>query len=201
MRHFQRKQRKCLATWWPSTFLAPKYHFPHFGKGLLCRDTFRGSGESVSSKLSIWQNAESGISGPRKFLATFKMSRQNKPIVLSFSVCHLERWRSCTFCYISEFVAVTGNPSLSDKKFKGFMFPVLLDFVGGNESEMLLVWYLLSGITSLECILLDQLVGISSCILAESRSSVRNQLAQRSDQPSVQICDTCRLHVCKVESS
>ena len=50
-RHFQRKRRKCLAT-----------------------------SESVSPKLSICQNAESGILGPRKFLATFKVSRQNKPL-------------------------------------------------------------------------------------------------------------------------
>ena len=29
------------------------------------------------------QNAESGISGPRKFLATFKLSHQNKPYVVN----------------------------------------------------------------------------------------------------------------------
>ena len=32
------------------------------------------------TKISLCQNAESGVSGPRKFLATFKMSRQNKPL-------------------------------------------------------------------------------------------------------------------------
>ena len=36
--------------------------------------------ESVLPKLNLCQNAESGISGPRKFLATFKVSRPNKPL-------------------------------------------------------------------------------------------------------------------------
>ena len=63
-RHFQRKQKKCLATWYPSTFC--------------------GSTESVSPKLSFCQNAESSISWPRKFLVTFNVSRQNTPLVNSF---------------------------------------------------------------------------------------------------------------------
>ena len=43
--------------------------------------TFSASSEIVSPKLSLCQNAVSDISEPRKFLATFKLSRQNKPLV------------------------------------------------------------------------------------------------------------------------
>ena len=97
-RYFQRKRWKCLATWWPITLLALKCHFPHFGKGLILARLSEEIWESawlpgslaisllplkVSPKLSHCQNAESGISRPRNFLATFKVSRQNKPKVFA----------------------------------------------------------------------------------------------------------------------
>ena len=52
---------------------------PEMPLSLFWQDTFSASSESVSPKLRLCQNAKNGISGPRKFSATFKVSPQNKP--------------------------------------------------------------------------------------------------------------------------
>ena len=85
-------QEKTKGVFWRDTvkvaknFLGPKMPLFTFWQMLNFGETLSeeeekvlATSESVSPKLSICQNAESGILGPRKFLATFKVSRQNKP--------------------------------------------------------------------------------------------------------------------------
>ena len=57
---------------------------------------------------------------------------------LSFCVRHSRGWRSCTFSFLSDFIAKTQNPSVSDPHCDEFSVPSLDDFVDGDRDELLL---------------------------------------------------------------
>ena len=57
---------------------------------------------------------------------------------LSFRVCHLRGWKSCTFLFLHDYVAKTQNPSIPDSCFEEFLVPSLDYFVGDDKAELLM---------------------------------------------------------------
>ena len=55
---------------------------------------------------------------------------------LPYRVKHLKCW--CTFSFVPDFLAKTQNPSILSPRVKEFAIPSLLDFVDGDQVEMLL---------------------------------------------------------------
>lgn len=59
-------------------------------------------------------------------------------LILSHWVHHFLGWCLCTFSFLPNFVAMTQNLSVSDDRFEEFSMPSLLDFVNGDQEELLL---------------------------------------------------------------
>ena len=57
---------------------------------------------------------------------------------LSFHVHQSRGWRSCTFSFLSDFIAKTQNPSVTDPHFNEFTVLFLDDVVDGGKDELLL---------------------------------------------------------------
>ena len=56
----------------------------------------------------------------------------------SYWVRHLHDWRSCTFSFLPDFVAMTQNLAMPDPGYDEFSVPSLVDFAGGYLNELLL---------------------------------------------------------------
>ena len=56
---------------------------------------------------------------------------------LSFRVWYLRGWKSCTFSFVTVFVAKTQNPSNYDPRLEEFTIPSSDDFVADDKDELL----------------------------------------------------------------